>query len=788
MKRFLIFFLRTVGLGTAALGMGLAAAFLYLNPQIPEISTFTEVTLKAPLKIVSRDGKLIQEYGERLIPIQFEDIPKTFIDALLNTEDKRFFEHSGIDLVTLANATWQLFMNKGDIKTGASTITMQLVKNVSGASEVRFIRKFREMLLALKLERALSKQEILTLYLNIIPFGKHAYGIQAAAQTYYGGKIQDLSLAQMAMLAGIPKAPEAGNPINGPKRALERRNLILQRMVEQGSITQSDYASAIQEPITARVFDRQIELPALYAAELIRSEVIKAFGSKAYALGLKVESTIDSRMQAAAEAALIRKLNEYDQRHGYRGPEEAQLAGTRTYLAGNQTEFPAYWKQRLKDTSVIGEQHPAIVINIARQSAQVLTQTGSIETLTWDGLRWARPYLNVNQRGRAPQLTADILKIGDLIRIAPMDNERWRLGQVPSLQAAFVALDPNDGAIRAMVGGYDFRLNQFNHATQARRQPGSTFKPFFYAGAMEQGITAASIYNDAPVVLPGGELEEKYRPKNSGSGFRGNIRLREALYRSINLVSLRVLLDYGSGNAIDYVSRFGFNTDGFPNNVQLAFGGGTIALTPLEIATGYAIFANGGRAVDSFLIQSITTVNESSSIIDHELFCRGGCNGPSVEQVVDTRVAFIMNSILKDTIQKGTGRKAFRALKRTDLMGKTGTTNDADIWFSGYNRDIAATAWAGFSNNAPVGNREWGSTTPIETWIDFAQSALPDISPAITRVPDGIVSVKIDPKTGQRTSPSDPDGVFEYFRQEYVPKEAQRLARDEDAADYQEIF
>ncbi len=788
MKRFLILLLRIVGLGTAALGMGLAAAFLYLNPQIPEISTFTEVTLKAPLKIVSRDGKLIQEYGERLIPIQFEDIPETFINALLNTEDKRFFEHSGIDLVTLANATWQLFMNKGDIKTGASTITMQLVKNVSGASEVRFIRKFREMLLALKLERALSKQEILTLYLNIIPFGKHAYGIQAAAQTYYGGKIQDLRLAQMAMLAGIPKAPEAGNPINGPKRALERRNLILQRMVEQGSISQSDYQLAVAEPITARVFDRQIELPALYAAELIRSEVIKAFGSRAYALGLKVESTLDSRMHGAAEAAVIKKLNEYDQRHGYRGPEEAQLAGTRTYLAGNQTEFPAYWKQRLKDADVIGDQHPAIVIDITGQSAQVLTRSGSIETLTWEGLRWARPYVNVNQRGRAPQSTSDILNIGDLIRIAPTEDEGWRLGQVPALQAAFVALDPDDGAIRAMVGGYDFRLNQFNHATQARRQPGSTFKPFFYAGAMEQGITAASIYNDAPVVLPGGELEEKYRPKNSGSGFRGNIRLREALYRSINLVSLRVLLDYGSSNAIDYVSRFGFNTDGFPNNVQLAFGGGTIALTPLEIATGYAVFANGGRAVDSFLIQSVTTVNESSSIIDREQFCRGGCRGASAEQVVDPRVAFIMNSILKDTIQKGTGRKAFRALKRTDLMGKTGTTNDADIWFSGYNGDIAATAWAGFSSNAPVGNREWGSTTPIETWIDFAKSALPNVSPEVVRVPDGIVSIKIDPKTGQRTSPSDPDGVFEYFRQEFAPEEAQRLASDEDAADYQAIF
>ena len=559
-------------------------------------------------------------------------------------------------------------------------------------------------------------------------------------------------------------------------------------MVEQGSISQSDYQLAVAEPITARVFDRQIELPALYAAELIRSEVIKAFGSRAYALGLKVESTLDSRMHAAAEAAVIKKLNEYDQRHGYRGPEEAQLAGTRTYLAGNQTEFPAYWKQRLKDANVIGDQHPAIVIDITGQSAQVLTRSGSIETLTWEGLRWARPYVNVNQRGRAPQSTSDILNIGDLIRIAPTDDEGWRLGQVPALQAAFVALDPDDGAIRAMVGGYDFRLNQFNHATQARRQPGSTFKPFFYAGAMEQGITAASIYNDAPVVLPGGELEEKYRPKNSGSGFRGNIRLREALYRSINLVSLRVLLDYGSSNAIDYVSRFGFNTDGFPNNVQLAFGGGTIALTPLEIATGYAVFANGGRAVDSFLIQSVTTVNESSSIIDREQFCRGGCRGASAEQVVDPRVAFIMNSILKDTIQKGTGRKAFRALKRTDLMGKTGTTNDADIWFSGYNGDIAATAWAGFSSNAPVGNREWGSTTPIETWIDFAKSALPNVSPEVARVPDGIVSIKIDPKTGQRTSPSDPDGVFEYFRQEFAPEEAQRLASDEDAADYQAIF
>ncbi|MDB3978858.1 transglycosylase domain-containing protein [Pseudomonadales bacterium] len=340
MKRLLIFVSFGIGMTLSGLGMGLSAAYLYLNPQVPDISTFTEVNLKAPLKILSRDRKLIQEYGERLIPITFEQIPRDFINALLDTEDKRFFEHSGIDLITVANATWQLLANAGDIKTGASTITMQVVKNVSGASEVRFIRKFKEMLLAIKLEQALTKQQILTLYLNIVPFGKHAYGIQAAAQTYYGKPVSGLSLAQMAMLAGIPKAPEAGNPINGPKRALARRNLILDRMFEQGSITQTQLQKAQSEPITAKVFERQIELPALYAAELIRSEIIETFGRKAYTLGLEVTATIDSQMQHAAENALIKKLNEYDRRHGYRGPEAAALAGTRTFLANNKTSYP----------------------------------------------------------------------------------------------------------------------------------------------------------------------------------------------------------------------------------------------------------------------------------------------------------------------------------------------------------------------------------------------------------------------------------------------------------------
>ena len=583
MKRILTLLVRLLGLLTSAAAMGLAAAYLYLNPQIPAISEFTEVALKAPLRIVSRDQKLIQEYGERLIPITYDDIPRDFINALLNTEDKRFFEHSGIDLITLANATFQLLANKGDIKTGASTITMQLVKNVSGASEVRFIRKFKEMLLAVKLERALTKPEILTLYLNIIPFGKHAYGIQAAAQTYYGKPIEALTLAQMAMLAGIPKAPEAGNPINGPARALDRRNLILTRMFEQRSISQDRYNIAKAAPITARVFDRKIELPALYAAELIRSEIIRAYGKRAYSIGLLVESTIDSKMQSAAESALTQKLNEYDRRHGYRGPELKQVAGTRTFLKGDRKALPAFWSKTLDDTPIIGDQIPAIVTEVSDREIEVWTKSGQQIRIDWTGLRWARPYINVNQRGRTPAAATDIVNIGDLVRVEQTTSDGWRLGQVPNIQGAFVAVDPTSGGVRAMVGGYDFNLNQFNHATQARRQPGSTFKPFFYAGAMEAGITAASIYNDAPVVLPGGALEEKYRPKNSGDRFQGNIRLREALYRSINLVSLRVLLDYGADNAIDYVARFGFNTETFPRNVQLAFGGGTIALTPLEV-------------------------------------------------------------------------------------------------------------------------------------------------------------------------------------------------------------
>ena len=750
----------------------LSAAFLYLNPQIPDAADFKDVKLRAPLRIYTYDNKLIQEFGERLTPITFEDIPPLFISALLNTEDKRFFEHSGIDVISVANAAWQLIRNKGSIRTGASTITMQLVKNISGATEIRFIRKFKEMLLALKIERELTKQEILTLYLNIIPFGKHSFGIQAASKTYYGKPVDQIQLAQLAMLAGIPKAPEAGNPINGPERAIKRRNLVLHRMLGQSSITREQYDDALTAPITASVHQRSIDIPALYVAEMVRQHLIREYGTNAYNEGLVVHTTIDSFKQAAAERALQTKLNEYDRRHGYRGPDFRQIDGASEYIAAPEYGYPANFIRTLENTRILGNQVPGIVIAVRDNEIDVLTQALDIITITWQGLKWARPYINVDKRGPRPKWADSIVSVGDVIRYEVQADGSFALGQLPDIQGALVSLNPRNGAILALVGGYDFHARQFNHVTQARRQPGSNFKPFFYAGAMENGLTAATIYNDAPIVLPGGELEEIYRPRNSGDKFRGNIRLREALYRSINLVSLRVILDYGPENAIKYVQRFGFDTTDFPRDAQLAFGGGTIALTPLEIATGYAVFANGGFKVEAHLISEIKSINDDLIFTAKPMtVCDPACEDlPNAKQIVEPRVAYVMNSILADVITLGTGRKVLAALNRSDIKGKTGTTNDADIWFSGFTSDLVATTWSGFDDNGPVGRGEWGSTTPMETWIEYMKEVLPDESESsVLPLPDRLVTVRIDPATGYRADPTNKRATFEIFREEYAP-------------------
>ena len=756
------------------LSMLLSGVFLYLNPSIPEIETFSKVSIKAPLKIYSDDNLLIQEFGERLSPITFDEIPPLFIKALLDTEDKRFFEHKGIDLVTLFNASWQLIRNKGVIRSGASTITMQLVKNISGQTEIRFIRKFKEMLLALKIERELSKEDILQLYLNIIPFGKHSFGVQAASNTYYGKDLSELNLAQMAMLAGIPQAPEAGNPINGPERAKRRRDLVLKRMLEQGSINYTMYEEARTKPITAKVFNRNIQLSAPHVAEMVRKELLTKLGSKAYTGGYIVKTTIRNDLQVAAQKALRKKLIEYDRRHGYRGPGYRTIQGTDEYLALPEAGYPENWIETLKRLPVIGNQEPSIVTKIDNKSIFLLGKSLQEIVLNWEDETWARPFINSNERGKRPKSPKDLFNIGDVIRVEQRNRTDFGLGQIPAIQGAFVAINPKNGAIKALVGGFDFKQNQFNHVTQARRQPGSSFKPFYYAGALENGLTAATIFNDAPLVLPGGELEETYRPKNSGDAFQGNIRLREALYRSINLVSIRVLLDLGPENAIKYVSRFGFDTSNFPKNLQLAFGGGTIALSPLEVATAYATFANGGFKIEPYLIRTIDSINEEFYYQEIPLeLCAKDCEGKvkKATRVLEPRVAFIMNSMLSDAVKKGTARKATRILDRQDLHGKTGTTNDSDVWFSGYTPNLVATAWAGFSDNSPVGNREWGSRAPLETWIEFMREALKGSPEDILRSkPEGLVLVKIDPKTGLRAKASDPQGIFEIFREEYSPQ------------------
>ena len=754
-----------------SLSMSLSAAFLYLNPQIPEVRSFTDVTLKAPLGVYSADNKLIEEFGERLTPISYDEIPPLFRHALLNTEDKRFFEHSGIDLITLMNATWQLVRNMGEIHSGASTITMQLVKNVSGDNQELFFRKFKEMLLAVKVEQELSKKEILTLYLNVIDFGKHAVGIQAAANTYYGKNIDELTLAQMAMLAGIPKKPQKGNPINGPEWALQRRNLVLSRMLEQGSVNQQQYDEALKAPITASVHNRVIELPAPYVAEMVRKHLRMTYGDQVYSQGIKVYTTLDSRHQQIAENAILDQLIAYDRRHGYRGPEYRQLQGIDEYIAAPEYGYPPNWLETLENLTPVADQYPGIVTLVEDTHIEVLTQEGEAVPMSFETMSWARPYISVNQRGPRPKTPHDVVSVGDVIRFVPT-TEGIALGQIPDIQGALVSMDPDSGAIRALVGGLDFKLRQFNHVTQARRQPGSLLKPLVYAGAIDSGMTAASVYNNAPLVLPGGEQEEVYRPKNSGDSFSSELRLRDALVRSVNLVSMRVVLDYGATNVVRYLSRFGFDTEEFPLDVQLAFGGGTIALSPLEVAAAYATFANGGYRIEPYLIAYIENLDGEEMFRDAgPRICKDeicDIDNPAL-RIMEPRVAHIMDSILNDVVRRGTGRRAAREMKRDDLRGKTGTTNDADVWFSGYTPDLVTTVWSGFGDNTPVGEQEWGSRLPLDAWIDYMSEALPPESEGDDlEIPDGLVTIRINPDTGDRALPNEPY-IREIFRQEYAP-------------------
>ncbi|WP_158224650.1 penicillin-binding protein 1A [Agaribacterium haliotis] len=770
------------------------------------------------MQIYSADGALIGEFGEkRRRPVHIEDVPQPFIDALLAAEDAEFYSHKGVSIKGLARAVTELLLT-GERGSGGSTLTMQLTRNVFLSLDRKFIRKFNEILLSLKLERELSKDEILELYVNYMFLGKRAYGIQAAAEVYYGKELSDLSLAQLAMIAGLFQGPSTQNPIVNPKRAVERRNWILGRMLTLKMIDQAAYDGATAEGVSARYHGSQLDARAPYVAELARTKAIRSYGTEAYTKGYKVYTTVNAEMQIAAQRAVRKGLLTYDQRHGWRGAElnlatqvisnENNADNTSKQINLDQ-ETKQAWIDRLRKIDDFEGLMPAAVTQIEEKSIALLNRQGDLIELKWDeGPSDMRPYISENRQGAKYKSPAEMFRVGDVIRVIQQKDRSWRLSQLPSAQAALVALDPNNGGILAIVGGFSFYQSKFNRATQAKRQPGSNFKPFLYTAALENGMTAATLINDSPLVFNDEELENTWRPKNDGGKFYGDMRLREALYRSRNLVSIRILQQLGINTALKSFSRFGFDIQALPRDLSLALG--TQAVPPMEMATAWASFANGGYKISPHLIQRITDTDgniiyealpatvcsecdeatnnnyvldvENGTVetdIDYfelplefkrELGWLEPSDYPRAERIIGEQVAFIMDDILKDVIRRGTGRRA-RALERSDIAGKTGTTNGPlDAWFSGYNPDVIATTWVGFDQNTPLGNREYGGSAALPIWMDFMRVALKNSPDRPRKQPPGIVTVRIDPETGLRARANDPDARFEFFRVNKVPR------------------
>ncbi len=729
-----------------------AIGILYLESTLPSVDLLKDVRLKVPLKIFSNDGKLIAEFGEgRRSPVTLEQIPQDLINAVLATEDRRFYEHPGVDIRGIARASLSLLLSSS-MKQGGSTITMQVARNFFLTRKKTFSRKISEILLSLKIEKELSKNEILELYLNKIYFGKRAYGIAAAAEVYYGTTVDQLSLDQIAMLAGLPQAPSTINPLYNPTAAYKRRKHVLSRMLTYNFITQTQYENAVDVPLPKKYHGRVSEVKAPYIAEMIRQDLISQYGESVYDLGYEVFTTIDSHQQAAANNALQRALLEYDQRHGYRKPK------IHFTLSRNKTPEQEIdnWLQKLKKISNFGEILPGAVVSVETTQVTVLLQNGNYIEVPWKGLSWARQQLKGYHVGAAPKTPEDILQIGDVIYVQPILND-WKMVQIPEVGGAIIALEADTGAILALVGGFDYHLSSFNRATQAERLPGSNFKPFLYAAALADDYTLASVINDAPVVHTDPMTDVTWRPQNDSKKFYGPTRLRQSLIRSQNMVTIRLLRSIGVEKAIDFfVDRFGFNRKKLPPYLSLALG--TAEITPLEITAGYCVLANGGNRVTPHLIKKI--VDYQGNLIDEP-------KAPEPIAKLDPKISFLITSTLQDAIQKGTGRRA-KQLGRKDLAGKTGTTNGwLDAWYSGYNRDIVATAWLGFDE--PRSLKEYGSQAALPMWIYFMESALKNKPEHTLSPPPGIVSAKIDPTTGLLANEGQEDAVYEFFIEKKLP-------------------
>jgi penicillin-binding protein 1A len=790
----------------------LIAAYFYIAPQLPPIDRLKDVQLQVPLRVYSAEGELIAEFGEqRRKPLGYEELPQAVIDAILATEDDRFFEHPGVDYQGLLRAAVEL-IRTGQKRQGGSTITMQVARNFFLSAEKTYLRKLTEIFLALKIERHLSKQDILELYLNKIYFGQRAYGISAAAAVYYGLPINELSLAQVATIAGLPKAPSTNNPITNPERALQRRNYILGRMYVLDMIDSNQYQQALEEVDDAHRHTATIGVQALYVAEMVRAYMVEHYEEDAYTAGYNVTTTINSQRQRAANEAVRKTLLAYDRRHGYRGAEgHVELS-----VDASEDDY-----QGLLDSyRSVGGLDAALVTEVAEQSVRVFIAGHGFADLPWESLSWARKLLSNSRLGSKIERADEILSPGDLIRVEPLPEGGWMLAQIPGVSGALVSLSPENGALQALVGGFDFYRSKFNRATQAKRQPGSSFKPFVYSAALSKGYTLASVFNDAPVVFDDPALETTWRPENYSGKFFGPTRMREALTRSRNLVSIRLLQAIGPRYAANHAMRFGFREDQVPKDLSLALGSGSA--TPMEMARGYSVLANGGFYIQPYFIEeirdshgeAILTANPAracrecedpgsadelsglaNELVDNEQLQEDGdaatpelsgnveVSPVYADRVVDYDNIFLVNSMMKDVIKRGTGRRAM-SLGRKDLAGKTGTTNDQrDAWFCGFNAQLVTTVWVGFDRVQPLGNGETGSRAALPMWVDYMGQALQGVPESSLPPPQGLVTVRIDEKTGLRLPSGQAGGLFELFRPDYVPERYSEAQADIDTGE-----
>ena len=798
-------------------------SYLYLKDDLPSVETLKDVRLQTPMRVFSEDGELISQFGEkRRIPLKINEIPPLLIQAVLATEDARFYEHPGIDVIGVMRA-FSVVVATGEPTQGASTITQQLARLFFLSREKKIIRKIKEAFLAFHIEELLTKDEILELYLNRIELGQRAFGVGAAAQVYFGKNIQDLTLSEIAIIAGLPQAPSVLNPVRSPSRARARRNLVLGRMLTVGYINQAQYDEAIQAPIVSKLHGAQITASAPYLAEMVRKEVVDTYGEdEAYSKGFQVFTTVHSAQQATAVEALQQNLHNYDERHGFRGPVAVVWPAK---LAENSDGSVSFIEEkRLSDEAILAyldqqdaieKLQPAVVTQVADRSAEVMISGGRKVMLDWDGLKWARAFISHERQANPPKSASQILAPGMHIYVREQQG-MWRLSQLPQASSALIALDPTDGAVRALVGGYSFGLTQFNRVTQANRQVGSNIKPFIYSAALEHGYTLASVLNDAPIHEWDAGSGTAWRPKNSPDVYDGPIRLREALAKSKNVVSVRLISGVGIDHTINHLAKFGFHKNDLPRNQTLALG--SASLTPLELATGYAVFANGGYLVKPYVITKILD-DQNNVIFEHQQIkvcqdcqpaapaatgtdevgsestavAEASVVAPSTEtfapRVISAQNAFLIAEAMKSAVWGGNGwdgtAKNLKVLKRRDLSGKTGTTNDVkDTWFSGFTPDLVITSWVGFDDAESVlGKTAWnnnlgveqvsggesGARTALPPWQKYAAVALADFPEKFPPAPVGIVSVRIDNKTGLLSQATDNSSSFEFFQQGTEP-------------------